>query len=315
VRVGIGWNPFDPEGIASPRFLASVELIESLGYDSFWLPDTATIRGPAPLPALAAVATRTERLVLGTAVLVGPARPPALLAKELATVDALSHGRLLAGIGVGVESPAELAALGVSERGARFEEAIEVVRRLWSGDRVTYHGRFTTLENVRLSPPPANPELQLWLTGSSPRSLRRTGRLGDGWLGSFVSASAFPAQREAIRAAAAEAGRSLGDDRFGVVLWAVASAEDGDVLLRALPQVHVERLERPDDVVGIGADGVRALLERFRDAGVARVVLMATHRDYDAFLRELREEAVAAVVRSAYDSTRVGDPHAKTGTN
>jgi hypothetical protein len=83
------------------------------------------------------------------------------------------------------------------------------------------------------------------------------------------------------------------------VLWAVASEADRDLLLRALPQVHVQRLSDAAAIVGVGADGVRALLERFRDAGVGRVVLQVAHRDYDRFLRELRDEAVEPVSTGA----------------
>src|SRR5581483_8469427 len=102
VRVGVGWNPFDREAVGGPRFWRVVDALEELDYDSLWLSDTATRPGPAPLLLLAAVAARTERLKLGTSVLVAPPRPPALLAKELATLDVLSGGRLLPALGLGI---------------------------------------------------------------------------------------------------------------------------------------------------------------------------------------------------------------------
>ena len=104
VRVGIGWGPFGGSDLAPDRFFGLVEWIEELGYDSIWLSDSATLGGPAPLVALAAVAARTRRLKLGTNVLIAPARNPVLLAKELATVDALSEGRLLPAFGLGIGS-------------------------------------------------------------------------------------------------------------------------------------------------------------------------------------------------------------------
>jgi alkanesulfonate monooxygenase SsuD/methylene tetrahydromethanopterin reductase-like flavin-dependent oxidoreductase (luciferase family) len=148
---------------------------------------------------------------------------------------------------------------------------------------------------VTLSPPRASRNPGLWLSGSSAAALRRAGRLGDGWLGSFVSAADFVSQRDDIRAAAAEAGRSLGDDRFGLVLWAVASAEDKARITEFLSARHAWDQIRPDDTIGVGADGTRSMLERFRDAGVARVVLMAAHEHIDAFLRELAGAAVVPV--------------------
>jgi alkanesulfonate monooxygenase SsuD/methylene tetrahydromethanopterin reductase-like flavin-dependent oxidoreductase (luciferase family) len=113
VRVGVGWNPAHRAAIGTPLFWDTVDLLEELDYDSLWLSDTATQPGAAPLPMLAAVAARTERLKLGTSVLVVPARNPILLAKELATIDLISRGRFFPAFGVGRALPAELAALGI----------------------------------------------------------------------------------------------------------------------------------------------------------------------------------------------------------
>ena len=106
VRVGVGWNPFAGDGLADGRFWEAVEAMEELGYDSVWLADTAALPGAAPLPMLAAVAARTERLKLGIGVLVLPPRNPVLLARELATVDVISGGRLLPAGGLGINIPA-----------------------------------------------------------------------------------------------------------------------------------------------------------------------------------------------------------------
>jgi probable F420-dependent oxidoreductase len=297
VRVGIGWNPFDRDAVGTPRFFRTVELLEELGYDSLWLSDTATRAGAAPLPALAAAAMRTEKLKLGTSVLVVPSRPPALLAKELATVDVISNGRLLPAFGIGVDVPSELAALGVDsrERVARLEEAVAIVRELWRGEPVTYRGRFTSLENVTLSPPPTRQALELWLSGSSEPALRRTGRIADGWLGSFVGPEALAEQVAAIRAAAAEAGRTIDEDHYGAVVWAVPTEADVDRLMQALPPTPGRDRTRPHDIIGVGPDGVRAMLERFRRAGATKFVLVPVHDDVDGFLRLLKEEAVDPV--------------------
>ena len=139
VRVGIGLGPFGDDDLSPGGFLRQVERVEELGYDSIWLSDSATMAGPAPLVALAAAAARTTRLKLGTSVLVAPARNPVVLAKELATVDALSGGRLLPAFGLGIDAEPEAGAIGVarSERAARTQEAIEIVRLLWQGTPVT----------------------------------------------------------------------------------------------------------------------------------------------------------------------------------
>ena len=210
VRVGIGWSPFSADG-GGPLFWRTVELLETLGYDSLWLADGATRPGPAPLPLLAAVAARTERLKLGTSVLVAPPRNPVLLAKELATIDLISNGRLFPAFGIGRALPAELAALGIAreERGARFEECVSVVQALWSGEPVTFRGRFTTLEQVTLSPRPTRPRLDLWLAGSTPAAVRRVARLADGWLAASVAPDAFAGLVDVLRAEAHESGRQV----------------------------------------------------------------------------------------------------------
>ena len=193
VRVGVGWSPLDRGSLGTPRFFETMSVLEELGYDSIWLSDTATGAGGAPLPLLAAIAARTTRLKLGTSVLVAPPRQPVLLAKELATIDLISGGRLFPAFGLGIDEPSEVAALGVprEERVARLEETVAVVRELWRGEPVTFAGRFTNLAGAVLSPRPARPRLEIWLSGSSPPALRRTGRLGDGWLASRIGPDAF----------------------------------------------------------------------------------------------------------------------------
>jgi probable F420-dependent oxidoreductase len=293
VRVGIGIGPFGDDALSPGGFLHQVERVEELGYDSIWLSDSATMAGPAPLVALAAAAARTTRLKLGTSVLVAPARNPVLLAKELATVDTLSGGRLLPAFGLGIDAEPEAGAIGVarSERAARTEEAIEIVRLLWQGEPVTYAGRFASLAGVSLSPVPTRTNLDIWLGGSSPAALRRTGRLADGWLGSFVSPAELTTCVERIVEAAAEAGREIDDDHYGTTLFAASSpaALTPDVLsvLRLRPDLS------PEDHVAVGAAALRELLQRFVEAGASKFVVVPIAADVLAWLEELRVEAVA----------------------
>ena len=263
VRVGIGWSPFARADPAPDGFLPIVEYIEELGFDSIWLSDSATSGGPAPLVALSAAAARTQHLKLGTNVLVAPARNPVLLAKELATVDALSEGRLLPAFGLGIDREPEAGVIGVprGERAARTEEAIEIVRLLWPGEPVAFEGRFTSFEDISLSPQPTRPALDIWLGGSSPAALRRTGRIADGWLGAFVSPPELAECVGQIVEAAAAAGRQIDDDHYGTTLFAAPSAA-------ALPQ----------EVPGAAREAARARARRSRGdrhrrpAGAARAV-------------------------------------------
>jgi probable F420-dependent oxidoreductase len=295
VRVGVGWGLFDPEPRAE-RLWRAVDAMEEIGYDSIWLSDTATRPDLAPLPALAAIAARTTRLKLGTGVLVVPPRNPVLLARELATIDLLSDGRLLPAAGLGIDEPAERAAMGVDgkERVARLEEALAVIRMLWAGEPVTYEGRFARLTDVRLSPKPKRRKLEIWLGGQAPKALDRIGRIGDGWLASFVSPEDFRHKADTIRAAAAAAGRSIDEDHYGVTLFAARAEADVPAGVRAL----VAR--RPGlavgDSVAVSADGLRALLERFRAQGATKfVVFPLASGDPEGWLAELFEHAVAPV--------------------
>jgi probable F420-dependent oxidoreductase len=291
VRVGVGWNPFDRSTVGGPLFWRTVELLEELGYDSLWLSDTATQAGAAPLPMLAAAAARTRRLKLGTSVLVVPARNPMLLAKELATIDLISQGRIFPAFGIGQALPAELAALGIAreERGARLEECVTIVRELWRGEPVSYHGRFTSLDNVTLSPRPTRPRLDLWLGGSTPAAVRRVARLADGWLGSAVCPDTFAGLVDVIRAEAAEAGRTVPEDHFGTVLF-VAASEAEAASLRASRREAGRKLP----AVGVGTDGTRSLLHQFREAGATKFVIYPLSPDPRPFLHELKREVVDA---------------------
>ena len=295
VRVGIGIGPFGGDDVSPGGLLRYVERVEELGYDSIWLSDSATMAGPAPLPALAAIAARTTRLKLGTSVLVAPARNAVLLAKELATVDALSAGRLLPAFGLGIDSEPEAGAIGVvrAERAARTEEAIEIVRLLWSGGPVTYEGRFASLAGVTLSPAPLRPSLDIWLGGSSPAALRRTGRLADGWLGSFVSPEELTGCVQRIVEAAGEAGREIDDDHYGTTLFAAPS--QASLSPAALSLLGLRPGLALDDHVAIGARALRELLERFVEAGASKFVVVPIAADLSAWLEELRVEAVAPV--------------------
>jgi len=166
---------------------------EALGYDDVWVNDHLAVPADAPYPpspsfyepviTLTWAAAATERVRLGTSVLVLPLRHPVHLAKELATLDLLSGGRLILGAGVGwLEG--EFQALGVpaTERGARTDESIELLRRCWHDDPIDYQGRKvpTRMEKIRTLPQPGR-RIPIWIGGISAQAVDRAARLGDGW--------------------------------------------------------------------------------------------------------------------------------------
>src|SRR5437763_16108533 len=141
VRIGYGLGT---QGLDEPgrRFLELVDALERCRFDSLWLSERVGGPAPDPLMGLAVAAGRTTRLKLGTSVLVVPGRNPALLAKELASLDVLSGGRMLPAVGLGVASPVEQQAFGVArgERAAWFDEVVPLLRQFWSGSAVDHQG-------------------------------------------------------------------------------------------------------------------------------------------------------------------------------
>ncbi len=191
-----------------------VRRVEALGFDSVWCGDHVSFNLPLyeSLTLLASYASITERIRLGSAVYLLALRPPAVAAKVTATLDALSGGRLIFGVGVGGENPKEFEACGVPhrERGARVSEAIDVVRTLWRDSPATFKGRFTQFAGVSIDPKPVQKTgPPIWIGGRSDAALTRAGRLGDGWVSYVVAPERYRQSLDKIRAAAAAHGRSL----------------------------------------------------------------------------------------------------------
>jgi probable F420-dependent oxidoreductase len=188
--------------------------VEELGFDSVWTGDHVSFHNPIyeSLTLLAAYAGITRRIKLGSAVYLLALRHPTVAAKITGTLDTLSGGRLIFGVGVGGENPKEFEACGIPhhERGARVTEGIEVVRALWRDSPATFKGRFTTFEGVSIDPKPVQrPAPPIWIGGRSDAALARAGRQGDGWVSYVVQPDRYRQSLDKIRAAAAEAGRSL----------------------------------------------------------------------------------------------------------
>ncbi|MBV9251157.1 MAG: LLM class flavin-dependent oxidoreductase [Acetobacteraceae bacterium] len=186
-----------------------VQLVDRSGYDSLWVGDHLSFPLPIfdPLLQLAQAAVVSRRLTLGTSVYLLPLRHPAPVAKQVATLDHLTEGRLIFGVGVGGEFPKEYEVCGVplQERGARLTEGVAVLRELWSGEPVSHHGRFYgPFSDVPMRPAARQPGgPPIWLGGRSDAALRRTGRVGDGYLSYVVTAEMYRSALEKIEAASA----------------------------------------------------------------------------------------------------------------
>jgi len=227
--------PYGSGVVTSPRLLRDfLAAAEEVGVESVWAvehvviadgyeprypysPDGRMPSGnvvvpmPDPLELLAFAAAVTERLVLGTAVVVAPLHSPTVLAKRAATVDRLCEGRLRLGLGIGWQVE-EYAAVGAafSERGARLEESIAAMRALWAGSPATFHGRFTSFDRVHLAPQPAAGTVPIVLGGNSSAAVERCARVGDGWFPYTIDPDAFALGVGAVRRGERDAGRPAG---------------------------------------------------------------------------------------------------------
>jgi len=267
--MGVGTRVSPPDVSA---FGHVVDLLEQHGFDSLWVNDGVTAGSLDPVTALAFAAGRTRKLKLGTSTLVVPGRNPVLLARELASLDALSGGRFLPAFGLGRADPAEHQAFGVrrNERGGWFDEAVPLMQRLWREDSVTHNGSRFTVSDLTLRPKPVG-RMQVWSGGRSPREYDRTGRLAEGWLGSFQTPEEAGAARHEIEEACTRHGRSIDDDHYGmVILYARTAIADrvGAMIGRVRPELTAA------DLIPVGADGLRATADRFIANGISKFVLI-----------------------------------------
>jgi len=288
VRIGVGMGPLDgdPAGLGG-----LVDDLEELGFDSLWLPEVLTAPTLDPLAALAYAAAHNPRLKLGTTMLL-PGRNVVRLAKQLATLDRLSAGRLLVTFVPGLAQAPESGAVGVpgKDKGSRMEEAFPLLRRLWAGETVDHDGPVGTFEGVTLVPLPVQDPLEFWLGGMVPAALERCGRHADGWLPSACTPAEAAAGKVAVDEAAAAAGRAISPEHFGVSL-AYAPGPLDPSLVAALGRSR--KGVDPAAVVPAGHAALRGFLEAFLEVGFSKFVVRPLARP-DSWRGEL--EALAAAV-------------------
>ncbi|WP_433466649.1 LLM class flavin-dependent oxidoreductase [Spirillospora sp. CA-128828] len=276
------------------RLVAQARRAEEAGLDSVWAGDSPVTRPRAdPLLLLAAVAEATERVALGTAVLLPALRHPILLAHQLATLDRLSDGRVIAGMGGGFPNPAteaQFAAVGIgfARRIGRMEESIEAMRRLWSGDAVSFAGEHFAFEDVRLAPPPSRPGgPPIWLTGSGETAVRRVARIADGWLPYPPEAATYAKEREAVGKATP-------------ALYATLCLDDDPEKARRRLRTSIERyynapLEFVASIQAMFAGTAQDAadwLNGYVEAGARHLVIRLATDDHDAGLEEFADRVL-----------------------
>jgi alkanesulfonate monooxygenase SsuD/methylene tetrahydromethanopterin reductase-like flavin-dependent oxidoreductase (luciferase family) len=264
--VSVGLGPPDPAALA--QVCASAE---ATGFDTLWLSDVPSLPSTEPTLGVAYAAAVTRRVHLGIN-LIPFGSTPYVVAHRMAQLDQLTGGRLLITLVPGLDLPGEREALGTAgrHRGRLMEEVIGELRACWAGD---------------LPVKPVQDPLELWLGGSGPEAVARAGRVADGWLGSLVS----PRRAADIQAAAAEAGRVIDPEHFGLSIGYARDAAGVEAAART--RLRAVRPRRPDldpgvdpaDLVPVGAEALSGLVGQLVDAGLSKFVVrpVAPVADWD----------------------------------
>jgi len=210
---------------ASPveSLLRIAQVNEKAGFDSIWTPDHLLFMPPGTVPEawslLAATAVVTEKAVLGTCVSDPHRHHPAVLAQTVATVDRISGGRVILGLGAGEAMNLQPFGIECKNPVSKLIEAVTIMRKLWAGDVLNYEGKFWKLRDAFLQINPVKGTVPIYFGANSPRTLRLTGEIADGWLSIPLSPRLYKERLKLVEEGAEKAGRSLDDIDTGVYLY------------------------------------------------------------------------------------------------
>ncbi len=260
-----------------------VTAVETLGFDSVWTGEHMLFHGPVTdgLITLAAFAGKTARVKIGSAINLLPLRPPVVVAKAVSTLDVVSKGRFIFGVGVGGEFPKEFEACGVPhrERGRRTNEAIEICRKLWTEDHVSYQGKIFQLDDVTMLPKPVQPGgPPIIVSGRSEAAMLRAARLGDGYMPYLFTPERYTQSLRTIHAIAGEQKRDMSRfTPYHLVFTAVGETheEAHRVAVEKLSQRYHQPFEHLVErycALGTPPECVERL-QRFVEAGVRHFIL------------------------------------------
>ena len=276
IAVGLGFMDFPFS--SADAYWRWVAMCEDGGVDSVWQTDRLVSEKPflECMSAMAALAGATKRLKFGMNVVSVGLRDPLLLAKQCATIDMLSSGRLLPGFGIGNIRAADWLATGADTegRGRRSNEALEIIARLWVEESVDFEGEFYTYKNAMISPRPVQKQLPMWLGGASKPAIRRTARFGTGWQAGLETADEVATIIPAIKLALEEEGRTIDHDHYGAAFsYRFGAWDDGPV--QATAAFFRERLAREPEprIVAGGVEQIMTRLQDYITAGASKFIL------------------------------------------
>lgn len=272
--IGLAEYPFQ----TTSGFWRWVDLCEQGGVDSIWQNDRLVSRAPVLecMTLLAAIAGRTRRIKFGVNVIAVAMRDPVLLAKQCATIDVLSAGRMLPGFGIGSPRAAEWDAMHLdpTTRGRKTDEALEIISRLWRGESVSYDGKHFRLMGASISPLPVQMDFPMWIGGSSDAAVRRTARYGTGWQAGSETPEIVGKVIAAIKEATAKAGRTIDDDHYGAAFAYRFGDRDDPAVAKAMER-YTARTGRDASahfVVG-DADAIVERIARYVENDASKFIL------------------------------------------
>jgi probable F420-dependent oxidoreductase len=287
--IGLSTYPFS----STDGFWTWVQMCEEGGVDSIWQTDTLVSKEPMLecMTTMAALAGATKVLKFGMNVASVALRDPLVLAKQCATIDVLSDGRILPAFGIGSTHSADWRTTGrpTKRRGKRTDESLEIIAALWRGETVHMDGEFFQYDGVRISPLPVQKELPLWIGGSSDAAIRRTVKYGTGWQASFENPARAGQTVAAIKQGMVDAGRDFEDDHFGTGINFRFGNWDDDVVVRAAERY--ERVGGRDARESFAVGGAGEVLEKVRafvDAGLPKFILRPLAADDADTLHQTR---------------------------
>jgi probable F420-dependent oxidoreductase len=291
VAVGLGLMEFPFESAAG--YWRWVDSCESGGVDSLWQTDRLISREPILecMTAVAALAGRTRRLKFGMNVASVALRDPVLLAKQCATIDVLSEGRLLPAFGIGSPRGPEWKALNLDThtRGRKTDEGLEIIQRLWREDSVDFEGEHYRLSGASISPKPVQANLPMWIGGSSAAAIRRTARFGTGWQAGQETPAEAADVITAIKAEAAAAGRAIDEDHYGAGFPFRFGNHDDSGFPRMLEAYQQRTGRDPHVYFAIGdAETILTRIADYVEAGVSKFILRPAARGDEEMLAQTR---------------------------
>ncbi len=267
INAGLGAGRFPFRNV--DNYWRWVALCEQSQLDSLWHSDRILSESAFVecMSMMAALAGATKRIKFGMNSTVLSFRDPIMLAKQCATIDYISNGRLLPSFGIGGPEAAEFAsgAYDRSARGKRANEALEVMSKLWSENHVDYEGEFFKFKDVSINPKPAQKRFPVWIGGNSAAAQMRTATFGTGWLGGLSSVDAVAATVNGIKEALKITGRQIADDHYGAT-FVFRFAEPAEKATVSVPKVF-----KALSVVGDASD-IFQLMDQYIAVGISKFV-------------------------------------------